>query len=45
VTKKLDVLVVSPFVQRTGKVAKAEQYGVACVEEGMFWRAIGVRID
>ena len=45
VTKRLDVLVVSPFVERTGKVAKAEAYGILRVDEPSFWRAIGVRID
>jgi hypothetical protein len=45
VTKKLDLLVVSPLVERTGKVARAEEYGIALVDEPTFWRAIGVRID
>lgn len=45
VTKKLDLLVVSPLVERTGKVAKAESYGIPRVDEATFWRAIGVRID
>lgn len=45
VTKKLDLLVVSPLVERTGKVARAEKYGIALVDEPIFWRAIGVRID
>jgi hypothetical protein len=45
VTKKLDMLVVSPFAERTGKVVRAEAYGIVCVDEPSFWRAIGVRID
>lgn len=45
VTKKLDVLVVSPLAGTTGKVAKAAEYGIPCVEEAAFWRAVGVRID
>lgn len=45
VTKKLDVLVVSPLVERTGKVVKAELYGIPMLDEATFWRAIGVRID
>jgi hypothetical protein len=45
VTQKLDLLVVSPLVERTGKVARAEQYGILRVDEPTFWRAIGVRID
>jgi NAD-dependent DNA ligase len=45
VTKKLDLLVVSPLVERTGKVAKAELYGILRVDESAFWRAIGVKID
>lgn len=45
VTKKLDLLVVSPLVERTGKVAKAELYGILRVDEATFWRAIGVKID
>lgn len=45
VTKKLDILVVSPLAGTTGKVRKAVDYGIPCVEENAFWRAIGVRID
>lgn len=45
VTKKLDLLVVSPRAGTTGKVRKAVDYGIPCVEEEAFWRAIGVRID
>jgi hypothetical protein len=45
VTKKLDLLVVSPLAPRTGKIAKAEEYGIARVDEAAFWRALGVRID
>jgi hypothetical protein len=45
VTKKLDILVVSPAVGTTGKVTKAVEYGIPCVEEATFWRAVGVRID
>lgn len=45
VTKKLDILVVSPSAGMTGKVTKAVEYGIACVEEAAFWRAIGVKID
>lgn len=45
VTKKLDVLVVSPLAERTGKVVKAELYGILRADEATFWRAIGVRID
>lgn len=45
VTKKLDVLVVSPLAGTTGKVSKAAEYGTPCVEEAAFWRAVGVRID
>jgi hypothetical protein len=45
VTKKLDLLVVSPLAGTTGKVEKAVEYGIACVEEAGFWRAVGVRID
>lgn len=45
VTKKLDLLVVSPLADRTGKVVKAEQYAIPQVDEATFWRSIGVRID
>lgn len=45
VTKKLDLLVVSPLGGRSGKVVKAEQYEIPRVDEPTFWRAIGVRID
>jgi hypothetical protein len=45
VTKKLDVLVVSARAGTTGKVRKAVDYGIPCVEEANFWRAIGVKID
>jgi hypothetical protein len=44
-TKKLDLLVVSPLAGHTGKVAKAEEYGIPRVDEPAFWRALGVRID
>lgn len=44
-TKKLDLLVVSPYAGHTGKVAVAERFGILRVDEVTFWRAIGVRID
>lgn len=45
VTKATSLLVVSRSAPRTGKVTKAEQYGVPRIDEATFWRAIGVRID
>jgi hypothetical protein len=45
VTKKLDVLVVSTRAETTGKVAKALEYGVPCVDERAFWLTLGVKID
>ena len=46
VTKKLDVLVVSPLAPPTRrKIQQAELYGIPMLDEATFWRAIGVRID
>jgi NAD-dependent DNA ligase len=45
ITKKRDLLVVSPLAGRTGKVVKAELYEIPRTDEPTFWRAIGVRID
>lgn len=45
VTKKLDLLVVSPLAGRSGKVVKAEQYEIPRVDEPSFWRVVGVRIN
>ncbi len=45
VSKKLDLLVVSPVVGRTRKVIRAAELGIGWVDEPTFWRAVGVKID
>lgn len=45
VTKKTDVLVIGPAHLRSGKVSKAEEYGIPILDESAFWAALGVRLD
>jgi hypothetical protein len=45
VTKKLDILVIGWDHPRTGKVKKAEDYGIPILDEVAFWSGLNVRFD
>ncbi len=45
VTKKLDILVVTDSYTQSSKARKAREYGIRIIEEPIFWKIIGLRVE